>query len=177
MTIELHNIDCMEYMRGLPDNAFELAIVDPPYGIGESGGKARTRKKHVNRVIHARKNWDILPPPAEYFSELRRVSENQIIWGANYYPEHLSPSMGWIYWDKKIGGDFRGHGRHTTINSRPISEESWQRRDVDAILGANSTKLFLCGPLDARTQSPPRQEGRSGPWSVFFFDPVTRLPP
>ncbi len=98
--IELHNVDCMEYMKGLEDNAFELAIVDPPYGIGESGGKARTRgKKEAN---HVKKSWDNDTPCSNYFAELARVSKNQIIWGANYFTGSIPSSMGWVCWDKKL---------------------------------------------------------------------------
>lgn len=96
----------MNLMARYPDNYFELAIVDPPYGIGEGKKTVRTRKKHVNRVIHNDKEWDSNIPTKEYFNELKRVSKNQIIWGANYMVEHLPPSMGWIFWEKKIGGDF-----------------------------------------------------------------------
>jgi site-specific DNA-methyltransferase (adenine-specific) len=100
MAIELLNCDCMDYMAGLDDNAFELAITDPPYGIGESGGSARTRgKKEAN---HKRKEWDNSTPNGKYFSELKRVSKNQIIWGANYFPNYLQSSMAWICWDKKL---------------------------------------------------------------------------
>lgn len=99
MTIEFHNVDCMDYMRGCADNAFELAIVDPPYGIGESGGRNRNRN---GKTKHKKKNWDNDVPSSEYFSELKRVSKNQIIWGANYFPESLGPSMGWFCWDKKL---------------------------------------------------------------------------
>ena len=107
----------MEFLKTLEDNAFDLAIVDPPYGIGESNKKQRTRKKHVNRVIHKAKEWDNEIPSAEYFAELRRVSKNQIIWGANYMVEHLQPSMGWIFWEKKIGGDFSdGELAYTSFN-------------------------------------------------------------
>lgn len=95
--IELLNIDCMEYMKGLDDNAFELAIVDPPYGIGESGGKDRRGKSK-----HTKKSWDNATPSNAYFDELKRVSANQIIWGANYFPNMLQSSMGWVCWDKKL---------------------------------------------------------------------------
>jgi len=106
---EVHNIDCMEFMKTLPDNFFDLAIVDPPYGIGESGGdKKRTRKgKNYNKVVnHVKKDWDRTKPEPEYFIELQRVSENQNIWGGNYFANLLPPKMGWIFWDKLIGGDF-----------------------------------------------------------------------
>ena len=102
--IELLNCDCMEYMAGLPDKAFELAIVDPPYGIGEDGGKCRTRgSKRTNGVA---KGWDYERPDICYFNELQRVSNHQIIWGGNYFADLLKPSRCWIYWQKDMGGDF-----------------------------------------------------------------------
>ena len=104
--IKLLNIDCMEYMKTLPDKAFDLAIVDPPYGIGESGGDKKRNRGSNRIVIHEKKNWDSTPPTKEYYEELCRVSGNQIMFGANYYIDILKPSMGWIYWDKNIGGDF-----------------------------------------------------------------------
>jgi site-specific DNA-methyltransferase (adenine-specific) len=99
-------MDCMELMSQLSENQIGLAVVDPPYGIGEADGRCRTRKKHNNKVKHTKKDWDIERPSAEYWAGLRRVSKNQIVWGANYFTEHLPPSMGWIFWNKQIGGDF-----------------------------------------------------------------------
>jgi len=96
----------MEYMATVPDKYFDLAIVDPPYGIGESDGRCRTRKKHNNKVKHIAKCWDNERPQPEYWEQLFRVSKNQIIWGANYFTQYLPPSMGWIFWNKQIGGDF-----------------------------------------------------------------------
>lgn len=92
---EIFNIDCMEYMAGLPDKAFDLAIVDPPYGIGRAGGETGKDWKW-----HEPKAWDDAIPKAEYFSELKRVSVHQVIWGANYFTNHIPPSMGWVVWDK-----------------------------------------------------------------------------
>jgi len=89
----------MEYMATLPDKAFDLAIVDPPYGIGRDGAQ-RTTSKHGGRKAHTFKGWDNGAPGPEYFDELFRVSRDQIIWGANYMTEYLPPSMGWIFWDK-----------------------------------------------------------------------------
>lgn len=100
--VELYNIDCMEYMKNCEDNAFDLAIVDPPYGIGIDGQKESICKnpKH-NRKAHKHKGWDNAIPTKEYFDELQRVSKNQIIWGANYFVEHLTKgTKGWIVWDK-----------------------------------------------------------------------------
>lgn len=99
-------MDCLEAMREMPDNAFELAIVDVPYGIGEHG-KGISRHKGFNHyTVFEPKEWDYKKPSEEYFQELFRVSENQIIWGANYFAEYLPSRMGWIFWDKLIGGDF-----------------------------------------------------------------------
>lgn len=91
----IHNMDNMEFMKDCKDNQFDLAVVDPEYGINEDGGKNRRGKSK-----HVKKNWDKKPPSAEYFKELFRVSKNQIIWGANYFK--LPPSMGYICWDKKL---------------------------------------------------------------------------
>jgi site-specific DNA-methyltransferase (adenine-specific) len=93
------NSDCMEGLKWFPDKFFELAIVDPPYGIGRDGS-VRTTSKHGGRKAHAFKGWDNTTPDQKYFDELFRVSKNQIIWGANYFTGFLPPSMGWIFWDK-----------------------------------------------------------------------------
>ena len=108
--IELLNIDCMEYMKTLPDKAFDLAIVDPPYGIGfdgESEGMANNNSdkwESARGAGYERKEWDKEPPPANYFNEVRRVSKNQIIWGGNYF--ELPQSSGWIFWDKGVAKGF-----------------------------------------------------------------------
>lgn len=104
--IDMIHGDCMEYMAGLPDKAFELAIVDPPYGIGAGGSfghywdstSGRAAKSCVNNI---KKEWDNNPPDEKYFSELFRVSKNQIIWGGNYFTEFLPPTRSWICYDKK----------------------------------------------------------------------------
>ncbi len=96
---ELRNCDCLPFMRELPDKAFDLAIVDPPYGIGRDGS-LRTTSRHGGRKAHEFKGWDSASPDADYFKALFRVSKNQIVWGANYFTAHLPPSMGWVFWDK-----------------------------------------------------------------------------
>lgn len=94
--IELHNIDCMEYLATLEDNAFELAIVDPPYGAVEfmisGGGNSKVMRDEM-------KKWDTRPEQA-YFNEIRRISKNQIVWGANYFINNLTLSSRWLCWDK-----------------------------------------------------------------------------
>jgi site-specific DNA-methyltransferase (adenine-specific) len=89
MITMLHQ-DCMDYMAGCKDKAFELAIVDPPYGIGIS--------ENPVRQAHDVKKWDSAIPQYEYFVELTRVTKNQIIWGGNYFG--LPASQGFIIWDK-----------------------------------------------------------------------------
>lgn len=89
----------MEGMAQFPDKFFDLAIVDPPYGIGRDGQK-KTTGGNGGRKAHSFKGWDNMRPDSEYFKELFRVSKNQIIWGGNYFSNLLPPTMGWIMWDK-----------------------------------------------------------------------------
>ncbi len=103
--INLHLGDCMKAMKAMEDNQFDLAVVDPPYGIGEDGGRFRARKGQRHRVL-PRKEWDKKTPPRVYFDELLRISKNQIIWGGNYFTDKLPVSRCWLYWDKLMGGDF-----------------------------------------------------------------------
>jgi site-specific DNA-methyltransferase (adenine-specific) len=103
--INLYNMDNMEFMKDKPDKYYDLAIVDPPYGIGE-GLKSRGMGTSAMAGNYTVKEWDKETPTADYFKQLFRVSKNQIIWGANYMTEHIPPSMGWIFWDKDSSGDF-----------------------------------------------------------------------
>ena len=99
------NEDNMLMMARYPDDYFELAIVDPPYGIGISGQKQNKKGKKSDRKFHKEKNWDNKIPSEDYFKELFRVSKNQIIWGANYFVKHLQEGhKGWIVWDKAQHG-------------------------------------------------------------------------
>jgi site-specific DNA-methyltransferase (adenine-specific) len=99
--LTITNEDNLVLMSRYPDKYFDLAIVDPPYGIGIDGQKKSINKnpKH-NRKEHTQKNWDNAIPTKEYFNELKRVSKNQIIWGANYFTEYLKPTKAWIFWYK-----------------------------------------------------------------------------
>lgn len=108
MKSDILNIDCMEYMHGIPDNAFELVIADPPYGIGadKPARKPRMcRQKNgtylpVRLNDYGKKDWDAQTPSRDFFDELRRVGRHQIIFGANYF----GLQGGMIVWDK-INGD------------------------------------------------------------------------
>lgn len=111
MTSSVFNIDCMEGMKQFPDKFFDLAIVDPPYGIKadrmfvrktpaidpRNGRPILTKPKKIG-------NWDNERPSEEYFKELQRVSVNQIIWGGNYFADLLPAKSCWIVWDKVNGG-------------------------------------------------------------------------
>lgn len=101
MISEVYNMDCIEGMKKYPDKYFELAIVDPPYGINRSGQiETFTKNKKHKRKYFEDKGWDNNIPEQIYFNELFRISINQIIWGANYFVKFIKPSMGWIFWDK-----------------------------------------------------------------------------
>jgi site-specific DNA-methyltransferase (adenine-specific) len=118
--IELLNIDCMEYMKGCKDNQFDLAICDPPYGIGDTfiGFSSGAVKGKLER-IHKEMKWDDAIPTPEYFAELKRVSKNQIIWGANYF-NCFSEKGGALVWYKNRGGD--------TLSQCEIASVSNQRK-------------------------------------------------
>ena len=99
------NADCMDVMKEIPDKYFELAIVDPPYGIGvgemRMGAGNGPRTPNINNRKWSSKDWDSKTPDSVYFTELMRVSQNQIIWGGNYF--QLSPTRCFLIWDKGEG--------------------------------------------------------------------------
>jgi site-specific DNA-methyltransferase (adenine-specific) len=103
--IQITNEDNMALMARYPDKYFDLAIVDPPYGIGEDGEKNHSRRKATRPTMYMSKNWDRITPSAEYFIELIRVCKNVIIWGANHFIESIpnQNSSSWIIWDKQNG--------------------------------------------------------------------------
>lgn len=103
---EVYNIDCMEYMKNIPDKFFNLAIVDPQYGIGEDGKSNHSRSKLAKAKQYTPKHWDNEPMSPQYFKELFRVSKNQIIWGANHFITRINKdSPCWIVWDKDNGAN------------------------------------------------------------------------
>jgi len=99
--ITITNEDNMLLMARYPDNYFDLAIVDPPYGIGDKFKGGKSGKMQFNDIVD--KGWDCVPSQ-KYFNELFRVSKNQIIWGGNYF--NLPPTRCFIVWDKQISDDF-----------------------------------------------------------------------
>ncbi len=92
---ETHLVDCMDFMRGLPDKFFDLVLADPPYGILSGAGN------RLDKYGARHKNWDSQAPNAEYFVELRRVSKNQIVWGANHFwSGNLPNTANYVFWYK-----------------------------------------------------------------------------
>jgi len=125
------NEDCMELMARYEDNYFDLAIVDPPYGIGFDGGHKPTQGKsgksntfNKEKILYKKGDWDIKRPSLKYFKQLQRVSKNQIIWGGNYFADLLTAKKGWIYWDKKI----------TNANNKNYSDGELAWTSFDCIL-------------------------------------------
>lgn len=119
MISEVKNMDCMDYMAQFPDKFFDLAVVDPPYGIGVTRMTLGNGKNRVYRGTH---QWDDAAPDASYFHELSRVSKNQIIFGANHFISRMPiDSSCWIVWDKGTGdNDFADCELAWTSFSKPI---------------------------------------------------------
>lgn len=93
----IYHGDCREILPTLPK--VDLVLTDPPYGIGRDGGRPST-SKHGGRKPYEFLGWDSAAPEKEIFNLIFQCSDHQIIWGANYFPAHLRPSMGWLVWDK-----------------------------------------------------------------------------
>ncbi|MCB0541113.1 MAG: site-specific DNA-methyltransferase [Bacteroidetes bacterium] len=107
---EVYLEDCVTALKRFNDNHFDLAIVDPPYGIDitkqfENANKVGTKSMFKQTKGIVKKNWDAEIPTAEYFDELKRVSKNQIIWGGNYFLDYLGNTKCMLIWDKMNGGN------------------------------------------------------------------------
>jgi len=92
--------DCTEALKRFSDGYFDIAVVDPPYGIGANKMQLGNGKKKIYR---GEADWDNAIPTAEYWEQLFRVSKNQIVWGGNYMTEYLKPTSAWLFWDKGTG--------------------------------------------------------------------------
>lgn len=119
-SINFFNVDCIEFMKSKPDKCYDLAIVDPPYGINASKRKSYFS---TNSKKYKAKNWDNEIPTAEYFNQLFRVSKNQIIWGGNYFIEYLKNTKSFIIWDKMNG-----------TNNMPDCELAWTSFDKKMLI-------------------------------------------
>jgi DNA modification methylase len=96
--------DCLEVLPIL--GLVSAVVTDPPYGIGEHGGKQRLPRNRKSHRVLENLGWDKERPPREVFEKIFSISRHQLIWGGNYFTDYLPPRMGWLYWDKKMGGDF-----------------------------------------------------------------------
>lgn len=104
------NMDCIEFMKQVPDKFFHLAIVDPPYGIGAGSVNFQSGTRKRPSKFHKQNDWDTSIPAPEYWEQLFRVSKNQIVWGGNYMTDFLPPSRCWIFWDKGTGDNSYADG-------------------------------------------------------------------
>lgn len=126
MISDVANMDCMEYMKQFPDKFFDLAVVDPPYGIGAT---RMTLGNGKNKIYRGNSHWDDKAPDESYFTELRRVSVNQIVFGANHFISKIPfDSSCWLVWDKGTGdNDFADCELAWTSFSKPVRKffKSW----------------------------------------------------
>jgi len=95
------NMDCLQFMKMLPDKCIDLVLTDPPYGIGADKGVGGGSKRGDVKKFSG--DWDSKIPEKELFEQIFRISKNQIIWGGNYFTEYLKPTSSWIIWDKREG--------------------------------------------------------------------------
>jgi len=135
-TINLYNTDCLPAMQKMADNQYDLAIVDPPYGLdivekSSRLGKSKDQWKSGGRFKYYKySNWDKNTPNDKYFNELLRISKNQIIWGWNFFSYNFSKSKCFIVWNK-IGRDDRADGELAwTSFDKPAKIFDYSRADA-----------------------------------------------
>jgi len=130
MISEAYLMDCMEYMATVPDKWFDLAVVDPPYGLGVDGiNPIKNKGGDKNHKYDHSKQWDLEIPDKLYFDELIRVSKNQIIWGGNYFFDYLGYCKAPLIWDKLNGGSMFADGELAwTSNGLPKNLKIWRHQ-------------------------------------------------
>jgi len=139
--------DCLEVLPTL--GWFDLCLTDPPYGIGEDGGRFRGRKGQNIKVL-PKGNWDSQTPDKIAFDYICSCSEEQVIWGGNYFTDKLPPSKGWLYWQKLMGGDFAD------------GELAWTSRD-------KALREFTCCPKGKGGLHPTQKPVEVMSWCLNFF--------
>ena len=145
---KIYNMDNMEGMKQFPDKYFELAIVDPPYGIDVNMNMGLKKGQQKKRE---QKNWDKSIPDQSYFDELFRVSQNQIIWGGNYFP--LEPTRCFVIWDK---------GETMYGRSFAECELAWTSFD-------QSARIFKLSPIDINRFHPTQKPVRLYSWLLSKY--------
>lgn len=139
--------DCREILPGL--QCVDLVCTDPPYGIGEDGGKFRGRKGQ-NLTVLPKKDWDRARPDERIFPMLLAAGRDHLIWGGNYFADLLPPSKGWLYWRKLMGGDFAD------------GELAWTSRD-------RALREFTFCPKGQTNEHPTQKPVAIMRWSLGFF--------
>lgn len=145
MISEVYNLDCMEYMKSIPDKFFDLAVVDPPYGIGQDWKK---RNKGTFFVETSYKNNKI--PDIEYFKELSRVAKDAIIWGYNYFTDILGSSNYLIIWDKK--------SNNNTVFRYSKVEIAWTSKKIPANIVSIAWDGYRMGKETGKRKIHPHQK-------------------
>jgi len=146
--VTIYHGDCRDIVPTL--DKFDLLLTDPPYGIGEHGGKCRTRGIKIPN--HEKMNWDNKVPEKEIFNILREKTIHQIIWGGNYFADMLPASRCWLYWDKLMGGDFSD------------GELAWT--SFDKVL-----KKFTMANKGQKNQHPTQKPLELMTWCIEFYKP------
>jgi site-specific DNA-methyltransferase (adenine-specific) len=151
--LDLRLCDNLQLMAEFPDNYFDLAIVDPPYGIGFSdyvrGGNEKIKARYIST---GKKKWDYEIPDEKYFAELFRVSKNQIIWGGNYFP--LGPTQCFIFWYKHNPAPTFAHG-----------EYAWTSYEMPAVC----FDYRYYGNLEGHTSATPKIHPTQKPIALYDF--------
>lgn len=142
-TATLIHGDCEEFMQDLPDKSFDLAVVDPPYGIGAGGKGFTSGTNKFNRDIYRTCDWDSETPLQEYFNALKKCSKEQIVWGGNYFISYLESTRGFIVWDKMVPESF----------SYAMCEFAWTSFDTNAKIFVDSNKKDIINRIHP-TQKP-----------------------
>jgi DNA modification methylase len=147
--------DCREVLPTL--GKVDAVVTDPPYGIGQDGGRGHRKSSHAK--VQEKMSWDRERPHWSIFEDLLSASDNQIIWGGNYFSDFLPPKMGWLYWQKLIGGDFSD------------GELAWTSRD-------GALKEFTYRKTNAEMEHPTQKPVDLMKWCLQFFpDARTILDP
>ncbi len=145
--VELILGDCLDVLPTL--GRFDAVVTDPPYGIGEDGGACRTRGR-PGYAKHEAKGWDANRPPNAVFEAILRHSDAQVIWGGNYFADLLPPKMGWLYWQKLMGGDFSDGELAWTSRDRALREFTKCPKGMDKAHPCEKPVSLMC-------------------WSIGFF--------
>lgn len=121
--------DCREILPTL--GKFDAVVTDPPYGIGEDGG--REHRKTSKAKVHEKLGWDRSRVGRDVISAIIACSDDQVIWGGNYYADMLPPKMGWLYWQKLIGGDFSDGELAWTNRDRALREITYRKTNAETL--------------------------------------------